>query len=96
MLLVELDLARSRLLLPEALLDRVARDREEPVRRLSRAHALLERAIGVQERRLRDVLGVGVVAEHRVRVAVDLRAVAPVEVVDLARGEVAGFGDGHD
>ncbi len=93
--LVELDQTWSRLLLPESLLDRVAGDGEEPVRRLARAHALLERAIGVQEGRLRDVLGVGVVAEHRVRVSVDLRAVAPIEVVDLARSEVAGLGDGH-
>ena len=37
---VELDRSRPRLLLPEALLDRVARDREQPVRRLSRANAL--------------------------------------------------------
>ena len=86
----------SRLLLPESLLDRVARDREQPVRRLSRADALLERAVRVQEGRLRDVFGVGVVAEDRVRVAVDLRAVAPVEVVDLACSEVAGLRDGHD
>ena len=74
--LVELDLAWSRLFLPEALLDRVARDRQEPVRRLARANALLERAVGVQERRLRDVLGVRVVSEDRERVAVDLAAVA--------------------
>ena len=93
--LVELDLARPRLLLTEALLDRVARDREQPVRGLARADALLERAVRVQERRLRDVLGIGVVSEHRVRVAVDLAAVRAVEVVDLARREMAGLGDGH-
>ena len=94
--LVELDLTRSRLLLPEALLDRIARDREQPVRRLARPNSLLERAVRVQEGRLRDVLGVGVVAEHRVRVAVDLGDVRAVEVVDLARREMAGLGDGHE
>ena len=92
---VELDLARPGLLVPEPLLDRVARDREEPVRRLPRTDALLERAIRVEERRLRDVLRIGVVAENRVGVPIDLTAVSTVEVVDLARGEVARFGYGH-
>ena len=92
---VELDLARSGLLVPEPLLDRVARDREEPVRRLARTDALLERAIRVEEGRLRDVLRIGVVAEHRVGVPVHLTAVATVELVDLARGKVARFGYGH-
>ena len=92
---VELDLARPRLLLSEALLDRVARDRQQPVRRLSRLDALLERAVRVQERRLRDVLGVRVVPEDGERVAVDLGDVGAIEVVDLARGEMAGLGYGH-
>ena len=92
---VELDLARPGLLLPEPLLDRVARDREEPVRGLARTDALLERAIRVEEGRLRDVFRVGVVAEHRVGVPVDLTAVSPVELVDFARGKVARFGYGH-
>ena len=94
--LVELDLTGSRLLLPEALLDRIARDREQPVRRFARPNSLLQRAVRVQEGRLRDVLGVGMVAEHRVRVAVDLGDVCAVEVVDLARCEMAGLGDGHE
>ena len=93
--IVELDLARPRLLLSEALLDRVARDREQPVGRLAGPHALLEGSVRVQEGRLRDVLGVGVVAEHGECVPVDLRYVRAIEVVDLARREVAGFGDGH-
>ena len=93
--IVELDLARPRLLLPEALLDRVARDREQPVGGLAGPHALLERSVRVQEGRLRDVLGVGVVSEHGERVPVHLRHVRSIEVVYLARREVAGFGDGH-
>ncbi len=93
--IVELDLARPRLLLSEALLDRVARDREQPVGGLAGPHALLEGSVRVQERRLRDVLGVGVVSEHGERVPVDLRHMRSIEVVYLARREVAGFGDGH-
>ena len=58
-------------------------------------HALLERAVRVEERRLRDVFCVRVVAEHRERVAIDLGDVRAVEVVDLARGEMAGLGYGH-
>ena len=92
---VELHLTRPGLLVSESLLDRVARDRQQPVRRFPRSHAPLERAVGVQERRLRDVLGVGAVAEHRVRVPVDLGAVPAVEVIDLARSEVTGFRDRH-
>ena len=93
--IVELHLTGSGLLLPEALLDRVARDREEPVRGLARTDALLERAIGVEEGRLCDVFRVGVVAEHRVGVAVDLTAVSPVELVYFARSNVARFRDRH-
>ena len=92
---VEFDLARSSLLLPEPLLDRVARDGEEPVRGLSWTDALLEGAIGVEKCRLRDVFRVGVVAEHRVGVPVDLTTVSSIELVDFARGKVARFGYGH-
>ena len=93
--LVELHLSRSRLLLTEALLDRVARDCQQPVRRLPRTHALFERAVGIQERRLGYVLRVCVVAEDGVRVAIDLCPVLPVEVVHCARGDVRRFGGGH-
>src|SRR4029450_4237615 len=93
--LVELDEPRSRLFLSEALLDCVACDSEKPVGGLPGPDALLERAIGVQERRLGDVLRVGVIAQDRVRVAIDLAAVTAVQVIDLARGEVAGFRNGH-
>ena len=83
---VELDLARPRLLLAEALPDQVVRDRDQPVRRLARLLAALERAQGVDERRLGDVLGVGAVAEDGVDVAVDLGRVGAVQLVQLARG----------
>ena len=82
--IVELDLARPNPFLSKPLLDRVAGDRQQPVRGLAWAHSLLQRAVGVQERRLRDVFRVGMVAEDCIGVAIDLAAVTPVEVVHLA------------
>ena len=93
--LVELDGARPRLLLSKALLDRVARDGQEPVGRLAGVDPLLERAIRIEERRLRDVFGVGVVADHCVRVPIDLRPVSPIEGVDGARRVMTRLRDGH-
>ena len=53
------------------------------------------RAVRVEEGRLRDVLRVSMVPEHGERVPIDLGDMRTVEVVDLARGEVAGLGYGH-
>ena len=82
--IVQLDLPRACRVMPEPLLDRVARDREEPVRRLARTDALLDRAVGVEERRLGDVLGVRMISENCVGVPIDVAAVAAVQVVHLA------------
>ncbi len=62
----------------------VVRDRDQPVVRLLRALAALERPIGVEERRLRDVLGVGRVGEHRERVLVDVARAPAVELLEGA------------
>ena len=83
---VELDLARAGLLLAETLPNEVVRDRDQPVRRLARLLASLERAQRIDERRLGDVLGVGPVAEDGIDVAVDLRCVGAVELVQIAVG----------
>ena len=85
---VEHDLGRARLLLAEPLPHDVVRDRDQPVRRLARALAALEGAKGVDEGGLGDILGVGVVAEHGIGVAVHLSRMVPVEVVE-------GPGRGH-
>ena len=82
---IEFDLVWPRLLLPEALPNQVVGDRDQPVRGLPRPLASLERAQGVDEGRLHDVLGVRRVAEHGVGVAIDLGGVGAVELVQLAR-----------
>ena len=83
-LLVECHLTRAALRLAEALAARVVRDRDQPVLGLPRPLASLERAISVQERRLRDVLGVRRIAEHRQRVAEDIARVTPVQALEGA------------
>jgi hypothetical protein len=60
------------------------RDLDQPVLRLARLLAPLEGAVGVEERRLGDVLGVRGVAEHRERVAVHVLDVAPVKALEGA------------
>ncbi len=57
----------------------VVRDLDQPVLRLERLLAALERPVGVQERRLRDVLGVGRIPEERKGVVVDVLDVASIE-----------------
>ena len=57
------------------------------MRGVARRLASLERTQRVDERRLRDVLGVRVVAEHRVRVAIHVADVTTIEVVE--RGVIA-------
>ena len=91
----ELDLGRARGGLAPALPDEVVSDREEPARRVPGVLAALECAERVHERRLRDVLCVGVVAEHGVRVAIDVADVPAVEVVERGVGARALFGRGH-
>jgi hypothetical protein len=79
---VELDLLRPARCGAEALEADVVRDPDQPVERRARILAALERAVRVEERRLRDVLGVGAVPEHPVRVAVHVRGMAPVHPVE--------------
>jgi len=79
---VELHLLRPPRLGAEALQADVVRDLDQPVERRARVLTALERAVGVEERRLRDVLRVGAVAQHPVRVPVDVRGVAPVEALE--------------
>ena len=66
----------------EALQADVVRDLDQPVERRARVLTALERAVCVEERRLRDVLGVRAVAEHPVRVPVDVRRVPPIEALE--------------
>ena len=68
--------------LAEALPADVVGDRDQPVLRVPRALAPLVRAIGVQERRLRHVLGVRGLPQHRERVAVDVADVPPVDPLE--------------
>ena len=91
----ELHLRRPGGRLAPPLPDDVLCDRDEPARRVARGVAALERAQGVHERRLGDVLRVGVVPEDRVRVAVDVTDVMPVEVVERSSGAGAGLSRRH-
>ena len=91
----ELDHRRAIGRLAPALPDEVVRDREQPVGRLAWRLAALERSQRVHEGRLRDVLGVRVVAQDGVRVAVDVSDVLPVEVVQRGHCARAGFGCSH-
>ena len=82
--IVELDLVGTALRLAEALPADVVRDRDQPVLRVPRALAALVRAIGVQEGRLRHVLGVGRLPQDRERVAIDVTDVLPVDALERA------------
>jgi hypothetical protein len=81
---VELHLLRPPRVGAEALQADVVRDRDEPVERRARVLAPFDRAEGVHERRLGDVLGVRPVAEHSVRVPVDVRPVPAVQPLEGA------------
>jgi len=66
------------------------RDGDQPVLGRARPLALLHRAERVEEGRLRDVLGVGLVAQDDERVAVDVAGVLAVEPLERAvRAETA-------
>src|SRR5262245_12811934 len=80
--LVERDLVRTALRLSEALATDVVRDRQQPAPRPLGADAAVERAIGVEEGRLRDVLRIRGVVEHRGRIAVDVTDVARVQALE--------------
>jgi hypothetical protein len=73
----------------------VVRDRDEPVVWAVRAVASLERAVGVHERRLGDVLRVGRVRQQGERVLVDVARVALVELFEGAVGAPPGLGQGR-
>src|SRR5262249_14245813 len=77
--LVELDLVGPALRLAEALPANVVGDREQPAPGPLGPDAAVEGAVGVEEGRLRDVLRVRGVVEHRGRVAVHVPDVARVE-----------------
>ena len=83
-LFLEGDLVRPALRLAEALAADVVRDRDQPVLRRAGALALLERAVGVQEGRLGDVLGVGFVTQDDERVAVHVARVLAIEALEGA------------
>src|SRR3954471_9904948 len=83
LLLVD-DLGRATLRLAEALAADVVRDRDQPVLRRARPLALLHRPVGVQEGRLRDVLGVRLVAQDDQRVPVDVAGMPAVEPLEGA------------
>jgi hypothetical protein len=78
-LLVQLDLGRTPLRLPEPLSADVVGDGDEPVLGIPGPLSALDGAVGVHERGLRDVLGVGLVAEDDQRVAVDVACVLLVQ-----------------
>ena len=79
---VQLDLLRPARRGPEALEAHVVRDLDQPVERSARILPTLERLVRIQERRLRDVLRVRAVAEHPIRVAIDMRRVPLVEALE--------------
>jgi len=79
---VELDLLRPPRRGAEPLQADVVRDRDEPVQRRVRLVPALERAVRVHERDLGHVLRVRAVAEHPVRVAVDVRRVPSVQALE--------------
>src|SRR5439155_3372680 len=83
-LFVQLDLGGPALRLAEALAADVVRDRDQPVLRGARALTALEGAVGVEEGRLGDVLGVGLVAQDDERVAVDVACVFLVQALEGA------------
>src|SRR5207237_7098331 len=89
-LLVQLDLVRATLRLAEALAADVVRDRDQPVLRCARALAALEGAVGVEEGRLRDVLGAGLGAQDDERVAGDVLGALVIEPLESALGPLAG------
>ena len=80
-LLLEDDLVRPALRLAEALPADVVRDRDQPVLRRARALASLEGLVGVEEGGLRDVLGVGLVAQDDECVAIDVARVLAIEAL---------------
>ena len=84
---VELDLLRAARRVAEALPADVVRDLDQPVVRAVRSLAALEGAVGAEERRLRDVFGVGLVVQDRERVAVDGM---DVPLVELLEGALSG------
>ena len=91
--LVELDLERPSLTVAEVPAYLVVRDRQQPVLGLARLRPLGECAVGLEERLLRDVLGVRSRAEHREGVAEDgsrVLTVQPVELGCLRRTEECG------
>jgi methylthioribose-1-phosphate isomerase len=55
------------------------RDLDQPVLRLLHLDALDVRAVRIQERRLREVLSIGGIAQKRERVVIDVFDVLPVE-----------------
>ena len=75
--------------------DEVVSDHREPARRFLGDLASLECPEGVDERRLRDVLGVGVIAQDRVRVAVHVADVLAVELVENRVCARACLSGGH-
>ena len=82
----ERDLARAVAGLAPAHAADVVRDRDQPVVRAVRPVAALEGAVGVEERRLGDVLSVGRVRQQGERVLVDVARVAAVELLEGAVG----------
>src|SRR6266536_2366328 len=84
--LEERHLLRPPLLLAESLTAHVVRDRDQPVPRRLRPLTVLHRAVGVHERCLGDVLGVGLVPQHGHRVAIDIRRVLAVDALELPVG----------
>jgi hypothetical protein len=91
--LVELHLLRAARRVAEALPADVVGNLDQPVVRAMRALAALERAVGVEEGGLGDVLCVGLVVEDRERVAVDGMDVPPVELLEGALGGALGLRD---
>ena len=83
---VERDLARAPGGGAEALAADVVGDRDQPVPGLLRPCARLVRAIGVEECRLDDVLGVRVVREHGERIAIDVLDVSLVQALERTVG----------
>ena len=91
--LVELDLLRATRRVAEALSADVVRDLDQPVVWAMRALAALEGAVGAEERRLGDVLGIGLAVQDREGVAVDGVDMLLVELLEGAIGGALGLRD---
>ena len=86
---LELDFRRAPRGLAKVLKAQIVRDRPQPTAWRARALAAQQRPIGVQERRLGDVLRVGRAVQHHQRIAIHSGGVTPIERFERPLGPSA-------